>query len=130
MIATIARQLSAPAHYLGGNETLVLDVKRDFERAGISDKLKALLNIAGKVQSSGRNLQPEDIERTREQRATDQEVHTTVLIAAAFRMYNSYVNGLATWSPPDIPGYRERAAQVAEHGYLSVPQAVQALLTR
>jgi uncharacterized peroxidase-related enzyme len=118
------------ARHLGGNETLMLDVKWDFERAGIPDKLKALLNISGKVQSSGRNVQPEDIERAREQGAIDQEVHDTVLIAPAFCMYNRYVDGLATGAPPDIPDYRERAAHVAEHGYLGIPQAVQAHLTR
>ncbi len=35
------------AHHLGGEEQLVLEVKRDFEKAEISDKLKALINIAG-----------------------------------------------------------------------------------
>jgi hypothetical protein len=34
------------AHQLNGDEALVLDVKRDFEQAPISDKLKALLVIA------------------------------------------------------------------------------------
>src|SRR6476660_3140337 len=43
------------AQHLGGNEQLVLDVKRDFERADVSDKLKALLAIAGKVQIGGKN---------------------------------------------------------------------------
>src|ERR1700691_597175 len=51
------------AHHLGGNEELVLHVKRDFEQAEISGKLKALLAIAGKVQLGGKNVTPEDIER-------------------------------------------------------------------
>src|SRR6202050_5623135 len=38
------------ARHLGGNEQLVGDVKRDFANAAISEKLKALLAIAGKVQ--------------------------------------------------------------------------------
>ena len=108
------------AHHLGGNEELVLDVKRDFEHAAISAKLKALLAIAGKVQRGGKNVQPEDVERARREGATDLEIHDTVLIAAAFCMFNRYVDGLATWTPTDLDGFRERAAKVARDGYLGV----------
>jgi uncharacterized peroxidase-related enzyme len=114
------------AHHLGGNEQLVLDVKHDFENAEISDKLKALLNIAGKVQQSGKRVQQGDIERARSLGATDLEIHDTVVIAAAFCMYNRYVDGLATWAPPDLESYRQRAATVAEKGYLGIPAAVAA----
>jgi uncharacterized peroxidase-related enzyme len=114
------------AHHLGGNEQLVLDLKRDFERADVSDKLKALLAIAGKVQVGGKNVQPEDVERARRQGATDQEIHDAVLIAAAFCMYNRYVDGLATWAPSDPAAFRERAAKVARDGYLGIPADVQA----
>lgn len=113
------------AHHLGGNPQLVLDVKRDFESAGVSDKLKALLAIAGKVQLGGKNVLPEDIERARRQGATDREIHDTVLIAAAFCMYNRYVDGLATWAPSDPAAYLERAAKVAREGYLGIPADVQ-----
>lgn len=112
------------AHHLGGNEPLVAEVKRDFERAAISDKLKALLAIAGSVQRGGRNVTPENVERARQLGATDQEIHDTVLIAAAFCMYNRYVDGLATWTPSDPAAYRERAAKVAHDGYLGIPHDV------
>jgi len=108
------------AHHLSGNEEIVQEVKLDFEHAAISDKLKALLAIAGKVQRSGKDVQPEDIERARREGATDCEIHDTVLIAAAFCMYNRYVDGLATWSPTDMGGVRERAAGVARQGYVGV----------
>ena len=108
------------AHHLGGDEETVREVKRDFERAAVSDKLKALLAIAGKVQKGGKHVRPEDIERARREGATDGEIHDTVLIAAAFCMYNRYVDGLATWSPTDPAGFRERAAKVAQDGYLAV----------
>ena len=114
------------AHHLDGDEDLVLQVKRDFEHAAISEKLKALLLIAGKVQRGGKNVQPEDIERARKQGATDQEIHDTVLIAAAFCMYNRYVDGLATWAPAEPATYRERAGRVAREGYLGVLQDIQA----
>jgi uncharacterized peroxidase-related enzyme len=108
------------AHHLGGDEEIVQAVKLDFEHAAISDKLKALLAIAGKVQRSGKDVQPEDIERARREGATDREIHDTVLIAAAFCMYNRYVDGLATWSPTEMAGFRERAAGVATKGYIGV----------
>jgi uncharacterized peroxidase-related enzyme len=113
-------------YHFGGDEELVRQVKRDFEQAAVSEKLKALLAIAGKVQRGGKNVQPEDIERARRQCATDREIHDTVLIAAAFCMYNRYVDGLATWAPPDPAAYRERAAKVAENGYLGITRDIAA----
>ena len=102
------------AYHLGGNEQLVLDVKQDSESAGVSDKLKALLAIAGKVQHGGKKVLAEDIERARLHGATDLEIHDTVLIAAAFCMYNRYVDGLATWAPQDADRYRQQGARLAQ----------------
>ena len=105
------------AYHLGGNEQLVLDVKQDIEGAKVSEKMKALLAIAGKVQRGGKNVLVEDIERARRQGATDFEIHDTVLIAAAFCMYNRYVDGLATWAPEDPERYRQQGAMLAQNGY-------------
>ncbi len=105
------------AHHLGGDEALVVDVKRDPEGAAISDKLKALLVIAGKTAESGRLVTAADVDRARQHGATDLEIHDTVLIAAVFCLCNRYVDGLATWAPDDPDFYRQRAALVAEHGY-------------
>jgi len=109
---------STAAHHLGGNFELVDNVKQDFESATVSDKLKALLVIAGKVQKSGKAVTSEDVERARRQGATDREIHDTVLIAAAFCMYNRYVDGLATWAPRDFEVYRAIGAKTAKEGYL------------
>ena len=109
------------AALLGSADDLVGQVKRDFESAPISPKLKALLAIAGKVQRGGKNVLPSDADRARQCGATDLEIHDTVLIAAAFCMYNRYVDGLATWAPDDLGGYRERAAIVARDGYMRAP---------
>jgi uncharacterized peroxidase-related enzyme len=106
------------AHYLGGDEELVLSVKQDFLSAEVSPKLKALLNIAGKVQQSGKSVTGEDVERARNQGATDLEIHDTVLIAASFCMMNRYVDGLAAWTPEGADFYRERAAKLADKGYI------------
>jgi uncharacterized peroxidase-related enzyme len=112
------------AAHLEGNETIVADVKRDFASAPISSKLKALLAIADKVQEGGKSVRADDIERARAQGATDLEIHDTVLIAAAFCMFNRYVDGLATWAPAEPESYRARAATIAEKGYAGIPTNV------
>ncbi|HLH35796.1 MAG TPA: peroxidase-related enzyme [Alloacidobacterium sp.] len=108
------------AAFLNDDEELVKRVKADFQHADISDKLKALLVIAGKVQKGGKHVTTEDVEAARRQGATDLEIHDTVLIAAAFCMYNRYVDGLATVQPRDEAGYRERGRKVAREGYINV----------
>jgi uncharacterized peroxidase-related enzyme len=108
---------AAAAAHLGGEE-VVAQVKTDFESAPVPPKLKALLAIAGKVQRGGKNVTGEDIALARSRGATDLEIHDTVLIAAAFCMYNRYVDGLATWQPHDKTMYAEMGKHLAEHGYL------------
>jgi len=110
---------AAAAAHLGGDFALVDEVKRNFEDAGVSAKLKALLVIAGKVQQDGKNVLPEDIARARSEGATDLELHDTVLIAAAFCMYNRYVDGLGTWQPTNQSMYAEMGKHLAENGYLT-----------
>jgi uncharacterized peroxidase-related enzyme len=116
------------AYHLKGNEDLVLQVKRDFTTAPVSDKLKALLGIASKVQKSGKQVTPADVENARSSGASDLEIHDTVLIAAAFCMYNRYVDGLGTWAPQDQESYKARAATVAEGGYDRIPSDIKAQL--
>jgi uncharacterized peroxidase-related enzyme len=105
---------------LNGDEELVKTVKVDFMNAAISEKLKALLAIAGKVQRGGKHVTAEDVARAREVGATDVEIHDTVLIAAAFCMFNRYVDGLATTQPRDEAMYRERGKWLARDGYVNV----------
>jgi len=108
-------------HQLGGDGELVKQVVADPDAAPISDKLKALLKIAAKVQKGGKNVTPEDIEAARNQGATDIEIHDTVLIAAAFCMFNRYVDGLATWQPDNDELYDKMGEQRAREGYLTAP---------
>jgi uncharacterized peroxidase-related enzyme len=107
------------AAHLEGDEELVRCVKEDFHTAKISPKLKALLEIAGKVQQDGKQVTEANVQAAREQGATDLEIHDTVLIAAAFCMYNRYVDGLATVQPHDPELYRERGKMVAREGYVA-----------
>jgi len=108
---------AAAAHHMGGSYELVDAVRADYRSAPVSPKLKALLAIAAKVQQSGRNVTSEDIAEAREEGATDLEIHDTVLIAAAFCMYNRYVDGLATFTPSDPRLYDEMGARMAAQGY-------------
>jgi uncharacterized peroxidase-related enzyme len=101
-----------------GDEALVANVKLDFERAAIRPKLKTLLAIAATVQEGGKKVTPDDIARAKAASASDMEIHDTVLIAAAFCMFNRYVDGLATWAPDDPEFYRQRAKKLARDGYL------------
>ena len=100
-----------------GNEAVVSDVKRDPSTAPISQRLKALLIIAAQVQKGGKNVTVDAVSAARAQGATDLEIHDTVLIAAAFCMYNRYVDGLATWTPQEMEAYRAIGAQLAHQGY-------------
>lgn len=111
---------SIAAACLNGDEDIVRQVKHDFRRANISKKLKALLVIAGKVQKDGKLVTAEDVAEAREQGASDIEIHDTVLIAAAFSMYNRYVDGLDTWQPKDEALYRERGKKTAREGYITM----------
>jgi uncharacterized peroxidase-related enzyme len=108
------------AQYLGGDESLVASVCRNPDTAPVSAKLKALLAIAGKVRESGKSVTEEHVARARACGATDLEIHDTVLIAAAFAMFNRYVDGLATWTPEDPQSYRERASGIVRDGYVNL----------
>jgi uncharacterized peroxidase-related enzyme len=100
----------------GEDDTTVDDVLKDMKQANISPKMKALLNIAGKVQILGKEVKAEDIDTARGLGATDKELHDTVLIAASFSMFNRYVDGLASLTPTDPEAYKEMGKRMVQ-GY-------------
>lgn len=102
------------------NDTTVDDVLNDMGNSSIDPKMKALLNIAGKVQILGKEVHPEDIENAKNEGATDKEIHDTVLIAAAFCMFNRYVDGLASFTPTDPEIYVEMGKHMVK-GYALPP---------
>jgi uncharacterized peroxidase-related enzyme len=104
-------------HYLACDMKFIDNVKLNYLAMPIADKLKSLLSIAASVQKGGKNVTAEQIEKARSLGATDREIHDTVLIAAAFCMFNRYVDGLNTWAPQDRNFYIERAPRRAEEGY-------------
>ena len=65
----------------------------------------------------------EDVTRARDQGATDVEIHDAVLIAAAFCMYNRYVDGLATFTPTDPAAYDGMGRRLASEGYVAQAMA-------
>lgn len=106
-------------HYMQCDMAYIDAVKMDFESTPISAKMKALLSIAGSVQKGGKQVTQQQVDRARQEGATDREIHDTVLIAAAFCMFNRYVDGLATWAPEDRTFYVKRGKQRAEEGYIN-----------
>jgi uncharacterized peroxidase-related enzyme len=108
---------AAAAAHLGSDE-IVKQVKTDFQSATVTPKMKALLAIAGKVQRGGKHVTEEDVAQARVAGASDLEIHDAVLIAAAFCMYNRYVDGLGTWQPREQSMYDEMGQQLATHGYI------------
>ncbi len=110
---------AAAARYLFKDKSQVVDfVLNDFQSAPISDKLKALLNIAGKVQQNGKLVSEGDVAEARKQGANDRDIHDTVLIAATFSMFNRYVDGLATLTPTNSHEYEEMGKRLEEKGYV------------
>jgi uncharacterized peroxidase-related enzyme len=99
------------------NPQVLNDLKGYLDGPGISPKMRALLNIAGKVQKGGKSVTAADVEAARQQGVTDLEIHDTVLIAAAFCMYNRYVDGLATWQPRETQAYEGMGRHLASEGY-------------
>jgi uncharacterized peroxidase-related enzyme len=102
---------------LGGERHVADQMLRDYQTAPVSDKLKALLAIAEKVRRDGRLVAAEDVARARAAGADDEAIHDTVLIAAAFCMFNRYVDGLGTWAPDDAAAYEKMGSELAEKGY-------------
>ena len=113
---------AAAAHLNEGGADLVDAVCKDYKSAPISTKLKALLAIAEQVQIDGKRVTTDLVHHARSTGATDLDIHDTVLIAAAFCMYNRYVDGLGTWQPQNSQMYVEMGRRMAEKGYSSASQ--------
>lgn len=102
----------------GGSEALVNAVKTNLQTAPVSEKMRALLHIAGLTQRSGIAVTQADVDAARAAGATDLEIHDTVLIAALFCLYNRYVDGLATATPDDPAFYEGLATRITTRGYV------------
>jgi uncharacterized peroxidase-related enzyme len=115
---------AAAAHHYGGDLSLIDDIKQGCATTPVSAKLRSLLKIAEKVQQGGKHVTPDDIQKARHEGATDREIHDTVLIAAAFCMFNRYVDGLATWAPQENAAYDGMGKMLAFEGYVAQTPAM------
>jgi uncharacterized peroxidase-related enzyme len=86
---------------------------------GLDAKMSALLHVARTVQRRARDLSAADVSRAKTAGASDGDVQLAVLIASAFSMYNRMVDGLRAKTPPSEEAFRERAREIADHGYVS-----------
>lgn len=107
----------------GDDAGLVDEVLTDMQQSGVSEKMKSLLNIAGKVQVLGKEVKQSDIEAAKNLGANDREIHDTVLIAATFCMFNRYVDGLASYTPTNMDEYKAMGERMAK-GYIMPGQPV------
>lgn len=108
---------AAAAHLEGGSHALVAAVEANPNSAPVSPKMRVLLQIAEKVRTDARKVSAADIEAARQMGAVDADIHDAVLIAAAFSMYNRYVDGLASLAPTDPAMYDQMGARLAKEGY-------------
>lgn len=110
---------AAAARELFGADREVVDFTlSEYETAPLSEKLKALLTIAGQVQTDARFVSDEQVANARLHGATDRDIHDTVLIAATFCLFNRYVDGLATLTPTDPAAYVPLGQRMATLGYV------------
>lgn len=110
---------AAAARELFGDQKPVVDcVIGGHDTDLLSDKMKALLNIAAKVRQNGILVTNEDVANARVHGANDRDIHDTVLIAATFAMFNRYVDGLASLTPTDPKEYEPMGRRLATMGYV------------
>lgn len=85
----------------------------------LSDKMKALLRLGKDVQSNFKKIQQTDVDKLQTYGLTDDDINEAVLIAAAFCLYNRYVEALGTNAPAQgDPAYKEMGQMLAQQGYL------------
>lgn len=111
-----AHGAAAAAHL--GDEAVVARACEDPASAPVSAKMKALFALALKVRESGRSVTDDDVNAARAAGANDIEIHDAVLIAAAFCMFNRYVDALQALTPDDPAVYREMGKAMAFQGYM------------
>ena len=102
--------------------SLIDDIKTGSSE-GFDDKMQALLHIARTVRREPRDLTHGDVAAARDAGAADADVQLAVLIAAAFSMYNRMVEGFRAKTAPSADAYRDRAEEIAAHGYSHQPVA-------
>lgn len=86
------------------------------DTGGHTPKMQALLEISRVLQANVQGVRPEHVERARAAGASDHDIHDTVLITAAFCMYNRYVDGLGTHEAAEAD-YAPMGRRLRDQGY-------------
>lgn len=112
---------AAVADYHAQNQGMSRKVWQDIDSQ--DEALKSLMVIAKKIQEKSSDLSIEDFNKAKLHKFTDRDLHDLVLISSAFCMYNRYVDGLGTFTPP--PGdkcYISIGERLALQGYQQKPE--------
>jgi uncharacterized peroxidase-related enzyme len=108
---------AAARHLIEGGTETVGQVIDSVDAVPVSDKMRALLAIVEKVTRSGLDVTEDDISAARAAEATDEDIHDAVLVAAAFCLFNRYVDGLGAITPRDDQIYDNIGQMLAAGGY-------------
>lgn len=108
----------AAAAYLLGDRPRIESLLARGADAEPDARLRTLLHIADAVAQSPQGVTEMLVASAREAGACDVAIHDTVLLAAAFCMYNRYVDGLATHASPRFDDYLDMGKMMATEGYV------------
>ena len=112
---------AAARAWLGPERSTALDrLLASGDMSGYAPKMQALLELSRALQSCVLGVQPEHIAKARTAGASDLDIHDTVLITAAFCMYNRYVEGLGT-READEADYEPMGRRLRDQGYQPAP---------
>lgn len=112
---------AAARAWYGPERSVALDrLLASEDASGFPPKMQALIAIADALQNCVLGVKPEHIDRGRAAGASDHDIHDTVLITAAFCMYNRYVEGLGT-READEADYEPMGRRLRDHGYAPKP---------
>ncbi|MBU3679384.1 MAG: hypothetical protein FGM32_07230 [Candidatus Kapabacteria bacterium] len=107
------------AHTSIPRTSILADADRS-EAAWASPKVNALARLACAVRDGGKSVSQNLIDDAASLGATELEIHDSILIGAAFCMFNRYVDGLDTPTPPDAELYDDMGATRAQQGYRAI----------
>ena len=91
--------------------------------------MQALLVISSQTPKGGKHVTTESVALAKAAGATDEDIHDTVLITAAFYMYNRYVDGLGTRISAE-EDYKEMGFRLSTKGYKFPPKFLYWLVRR
>lgn len=111
-----ARSHGAAARILLGNRAGWVDEVLADREPDAPEKLKGLVALARALARDVHGATPQLEALCRSAGASDRDLHDTVLVAAAFSLFNRYVDGLGAHEPSP-EGYLAMGERLARSGY-------------